>query len=229
MLQARLPHWSRVTVWLALLAPATLIGGYALRYVSGDPALLPYELRVNMLHDPPAFIVHTTFGGLALLLGPWQFVAWLRRRWPAIHRWSGRLYIACCLISGLAAYPVALGTVAGPLAAAGFAGLATAWLTATILAFHAIRHGRIAAHRRWMVRSFALTLSAVTLRAALLVPVFWQLEFMPFYRLSSWAGWLGNLLLAELWLGVTSSQLVGVGAPQGASGGATRSHTSSRT
>jgi hypothetical protein len=129
------------------------------------------------------------------------------------------------VISGLAAYPVALGTVAGPIASAGFAGLATAWLATTFLAFHAIRHRRIAAHRRWMVRSFALALSAVTLRALLLMPVFWPLEFMPFYRLSSWAGWLGNLLLAELWLRATRAHPVGIVAPHAAAA-ATGSHGS---
>ncbi len=164
MLPARARDWPSALLWLALLAPATLIGGYALRYVNFDPTPLPYELRVNMQHAPIPFVLHTTFGGLALLLGPLQFVT--RRRYPQAHRWMGRLYILCCLISGLAAYPVALGTLAGPVAAAGFASMATAWLATTLVAFAAIRRGRVALHRRWMVLSFALTLSAVTLRVS---------------------------------------------------------------
>ena len=48
--------------------PSVPIGVYALRYWSGDPALLPYELRVNLLHNPPAFILHNSFGGLAVQL-----------------------------------------------------------------------------------------------------------------------------------------------------------------
>ena len=47
------------------------------------------------------------------------------------------------------------------------------------------RRRRYAAHRRWMVRSFALALSAVTLRIALLVPMQLQLDFMPIYRVTS--------------------------------------------
>ena len=62
----RLRHWPGALVWAALLIPSVPIGVYALRYWSGDPALLPYELRVNLLHNPPAFILHTSFGGLAL-------------------------------------------------------------------------------------------------------------------------------------------------------------------
>jgi hypothetical protein len=50
--------------------PATLIGGYALRYVNFDPAPLADEIRANMLHAPVPFVLHTTFGGVALSLGP---------------------------------------------------------------------------------------------------------------------------------------------------------------
>jgi uncharacterized membrane protein len=187
-------------LWAGLLLVSAPIGIYALRYWSGDAALLPFELRVNLLHNPPAFVLHTIFGGLALLLAPWQFVAALRTRWPRLHRWIGRVYVGCCLIAGIAAYPVAFGTVAGPIATAGFSLMATAWLAATAIAFAAAWRRDFAAHRRWMVRSFALSLSAVTLRAALLLPVYWPIPFMPFDRSTSWLSWIVNLILAELWL-----------------------------
>ena len=80
-----------------------------------------------------------------------------------------------------------------------------------------------------MIRSFALALSAVTLRLALLVPIELQLNFMPIYRVTSWASWIVNLLLAELWLRVTAAspvQLVATAPSQAAAGGATRSQTS---
>ena len=226
---ARLRDRSASALWLALLVPALLIGTYALRYVSGDPALLPWELRVNLLHNPPAFVLHTTFGGLALLLGPWQFLSAIRRRRPAWHRWAGRAYLLCCLVSGLAAYPVAFGTVAGPVATAGFASMATAWLATNALAYRAVRQGRYAQHRRWMVRSYALTLAAVTLRFALLVPLLTDLDFMPVYRLTSWGSWIVNLALAELWLWLSAParpQVVGSSGLHGAGGG-TRAQTSS--
>jgi len=129
----------------------------------------------------------------------------------------------------VAAYPVAFGTIAGPIASAGFALMATAWLGSTLVAWRAVRQRRYAAHRRWMIRSFALALSAVTLRLALLVPTAMQLDFLPIYRVTSWASWIINLLLAELWLRVTAAspaQLVATAPSQGAAGGATRSHTS---
>src|ERR1700675_1374976 len=119
MAAAARKDWPNNLFWAGLVLVSAPIGLYALRYWSGDPALLPYELRVNLLHNPPAFILHTSFGGLALLLAPWQFVGWLRRMQPRVHRWVGRAYLCCVLISGMAAYPVALGTIAGPIASAG--------------------------------------------------------------------------------------------------------------
>jgi hypothetical protein len=62
--------WPRALLWAALLLLSVPIGAYALRYWSGDPALLRHELRLNLLHNPPAFMLHTSFGGLALLLAP---------------------------------------------------------------------------------------------------------------------------------------------------------------
>ena len=56
------------------------------------------------------------------------------------------------------------------------------------------------AHRRWMLRSFALALSAITLRAWKLALV---MAFHPrprdVYRIVAWLGWRLNLVVAE-WL-----------------------------
>lgn len=44
---------------------------------------------------------HMTCGSVSLLLGPFQFVPHLRRKLPGCHRWSGRVYIVCALLSSL--------------------------------------------------------------------------------------------------------------------------------
>src|SRR5258708_26229959 len=119
-------EWPHRLLWAGLVLVSAPIGLYALRYWSGDPALLPFELRVNLLHNPPAFILHTTLGVLALLLPPWQFVSRLRQRWPRLHRSIGRVYIGCLLISGPAPDPVAFGTLAGPVATPGVIPVASA-------------------------------------------------------------------------------------------------------
>jgi hypothetical protein len=53
-------------------------------------------------------------------------------------------------------------------------------------------------HRYWMIRSYALTLSAITLRfwKWLIVGIF-EPAPMDVYRIVAWMGWIPNLLLAE--------------------------------
>ncbi|MBP6721964.1 MAG: DUF2306 domain-containing protein, partial [Bacteroidia bacterium] len=55
------------------------------------------------------------------------------------------------------------------------------------------------AHRAWMIRSFALALSAITLRAWkwILVGLF-EPRPMHVYMLIAWLGWTLNLLVAEI-------------------------------
>ena len=80
----------------------------------------------------------------------------------------------------------------------GFGILAVLWFLTGLEAYRTVSRGNIEAHRRWMIRNFALTLAAVTLRN--------QLPFMrfaldwPFPRSSitvSWRCWVPNLLIAE--------------------------------
>lgn len=60
---------------------------------------------------------------------------------------------------------------------------------------------QIAAHRAWMIRSFALVLGPMTIRLAY-VPI-WMIGGVPERETiapSFWIGWLLNLAIAELWI-----------------------------
>jgi len=147
------------------------------------------------------FILHISASPVALLLGLFQFLPGLRAKWPAVHRWSGRIYGFAVLIGGLAGLLLAIGSFDRPVAALGFGLLAILWLGATAQAIRMAMAGRMVLHRRWMIRSFALTFAAVTLRLAL--PFFFGLGGMDYPQASNYVGWLcwvPNLLIAELYL-----------------------------
>ena len=81
-----------------------------------------------------------------------------------------------------------------------FALLALAWLASGLLAYVAARQRDFAAHRRWMIRNFALSFAAITLRLYL-PPVFvFGLPFAPAYALIAWLCWVPNLLFAQWWI-----------------------------
>lgn len=101
---------------------------------------------------------------------------------------------------GVSALFLAAGISTGPVAGAGFGALGIAWMATTAIALRKVLTGRLAEHRHWMMRSFALTLSAVTLRLYLPVSTFiLGIEFVLAYRAIAWLCWLPNLLAAE-WL-----------------------------
>lgn len=87
----------------------------------------------------------------------------------------------------------------GMTAHLGFGLLAVAWLTTGFMAYRSVRRGRYQDHRRWMVRNFALTLAAVTLRIYIPSAMASSLAFGVAYPIIAWACWVPNLLVAE-WL-----------------------------
>jgi hypothetical protein len=90
--------------------------------------------------------------------------------------------------------------ITGPVAGAGFFLLAIAWLATSGRAYAKARAGDIAAHRRWMIRSAALTFAAVTLRLYLASSQIAGLPFAPSYTIIAWACWVPNLIVVEAWL-----------------------------
>lgn len=143
---------------------------------------------------------HFGIGALVLAIGPFQFVPRIRSRWPVFHRWLGRVYVAGCILSGVAGFVLASNTNAGAVARVGFSLLAIVWLTTTIMAFVQARDRNFREHRRWMIRSYALTLAAVTLRIYLPLTIGgFGMEFLDVYPAISFACWVPNAIVAE-WL-----------------------------
>ena len=181
---------------IALALPIALV---SLRYLAPEPIAAPPEVLANRFADP-FLALHAGFGALALMLGPFQFLPRLRTRHTRIHRFVGSLYVTACLAGGLAGLALAAGVSAGPVAAAGFGALGIAWVYTTARGLASALTGRFAAHRRWMIRSFALTLAAVTLRLHLPASAMLGIEFETAYLWISFTCWVPNLVFAELWI-----------------------------
>ena len=137
---------------------------------------------------------------VALALGPLQFAASLRARHPRLHRNSGRLYLLGVFVGGGAGLLLAFFAQGAWVAKAGFAALAVCWLHTAIRALVAILAGDVVAHRRWMVRNFALTFAAVTLRLYLPAALVSGVPFEAAYPAIAWLCWVPNLLLAQAFL-----------------------------
>jgi hypothetical protein len=85
----------------------------------------------------------------------------------------------------------------GPVAHVGFALLAVLWVGTAGAAYLAIREGDVTRHRRWVTRSYALALAAVTLRIELPLMLVAGMPFDVAYPFVAWLCWVPNLLVAE--------------------------------
>ena len=183
--------------WGTLLLLATLVGVVSLRYalpVVPFPSSLP---NFRTRHD--WLIAHAVCSSVALLIGPWQFLIWVRRRWLRLHRWIGRIYCTAVGLGWIASLPIASHAFAGLVSSAGFLTLGALWVGSTAAGYFTIRAGRVEEHRKWMIRSYALTAAAITLRIYLPLLPLTGISFENSYRIIAWACWIPNLIFAE-WL-----------------------------
>ena len=190
---------SGVWLWTAAVLAALVALG-SLRYLATGAAGAPPTVAANRFAASGVLLLHIGVATVALALGPFQFVAGLRARWPAWHRRIGTTYVVACLVGGLAGLTLAVGASTGPVSQAGFGLLAVAWIACTFLAWRYAQARDFVRHQQWMTRSFALTFAAVTLRLYLLVPLLAHLDFDASYRAISFLCWVPNLILVELWL-----------------------------
>jgi hypothetical protein len=146
-----------------------------------------------------AFYIHITFGGIAMLTGWTQFSQKIRDRYLNTHRNIGKIYVGSVVLSSTAGFYIALFASGGITCVLGFGALALAWLFPVLMAYTRIIKRDIKQHENWMIRNYALTFAAVTLRIYL--PLATQLmhwDFTASYRVISWLCWVPNLIVAEI-------------------------------
>ena len=194
--QGRVPGRRGAWTVMVLLSAAVALVSY--RYLAGIGPLAPNV--VANLFARPFLALHVAGAATALLVGAVQFLPRLRARLPHFHRWTGRVYAVGCIGGGAAGLVLAWGATAGPVATAGFGGLAVLWIVCTVQGWRMALERRFAEHRAWMIRSWALTLAAVTLRLYLPLAMLTPVPFLDAYRAISFLAWVPNLVVAELYL-----------------------------
>ncbi len=184
--------WRSTALWWLMLLSSTAIVAYAATYFIAIPGDKHFARYIRPLR------LHIAGGMGALLTGPWQFSSKLRAKALNFHRWLGRFYLIEVLIGSIGGFAMAVVSSEGLPTHLGFGILAVLWFFTGLQAYRKVRQGDIEAHRQWMIRNFALTLAAVTLRIELpfmLALMHWP--FRPSYITVSWLCWVPNLLIAE--------------------------------
>lgn len=109
------------------------------------------------------FVLHIASALAPLVLGPLQFWPALRKRRPRLHRKLGKVYITASIIAGLTALYLGVtqpyeGSIVPVVM------LSVLWLFMTLSAWYTIRSGNLDGHKQFVVRSYVLALTFVSLR-----------------------------------------------------------------
>lgn len=173
-------------------------------YASSDDKTHFLKFKQDYIHIPvwkAAFYTHVFSSILALAAGFTQFNDHILRRHRHIHRLIGRIYAYDILLVNFPAGMVLAIYANGLLPSkTAFVILDCLWFTFTLLAVRAARQGRIKDHRQHMIRSYALTFSAITLRTwKLILSHTFHPDPLHLYMIDAWMGFVPNLLFAE-WL-----------------------------
>ncbi|MBK7561394.1 MAG: DUF2306 domain-containing protein [Chitinophagaceae bacterium] len=198
---------TRTNIWNAGLLLALAFFTWLMARIT--VAYIPYNTDVGFLrikqqyididHWRIAFFIHVYASLWVLFAGFTQFSKKLLRYNPRLHRTFGYIYVTnVLLITGPAGLVMGFYANGGLFSRVAFVLLALLWIFFTVMALIRAKQKDFKAHRNYMIRSYALTLSALTLRA-------WKygitntvvLPPMDVYRVVAWLGWVGNLVVAE--------------------------------
>lgn len=148
------------------------------------------------------FYIHVCSAIFTLLAGFTQFNSSILKKMPLVHRTMGRLYVIVVLFfAAPSGFFIGLFANGGVFSKISFVTLSVLWFYFTLKAFLTIKKHQISSHKAFMLRSFALAFSAITLRLwkVILVYLFHPAP-MDVYQIIAWLGWIPNVLLIEYFI-----------------------------
>lgn len=160
------------------------------------------EEEIQHTYYQLAFFTHVYTSMFVLVSGAFQFIPWLRKQYPLVHRYVGYVYILVLLLfSGPSGIIMGIKANGGIYSQISFTLLGVLWMIFTWIAFKSAKEKNWDRHQKFMLRSFALTLSAITLRLfkQIIVKV-WGLPPMDTYQIVAWLGWVVNLFVVEIYI-----------------------------
>ena len=139
----------------------------------GGGAITPENAR--FLAMPSPVVLHIVSATVFCLLGAFQFDSAFRRRSPGLHRAAGRVLVLCGILAALTGLWMTAGydipaELQGPFLYGVRIAVGLSMALAILVSVRAVLRRRIAQHRAWMVRAYALGQGAGT-QVLILLPV----------------------------------------------------------
>jgi hypothetical protein len=158
-----------VTVWYLIavagqwLFAAYIVALYGRAVVVGDTSAWTRVMPNGRVEGDgignAVLMSHVLLAVIIMIGGPLQLVPWLRSRFRAVHRWTGRAYMSAAItISAGGLYLVWVrGSDSRFIQHLGISLDGVLVLVFSVLAYRTARARHIAAHRRWALRLFVVS------------------------------------------------------------------------
>lgn len=144
------------------------------------------------------FYIHIAAGALCIGAALIQFSRYILKKSKAIHRFSGKIYVFVVLFlgapTGLYMSFFAKGSF-GERAL--FMFMAGWWFVTTLYGLTTIHKRNVIAHKVWMMRSYAMAMTAVSFRVFHIIFYLLNWGHLENYEISLWISVIGNMLFAE--------------------------------
>ena len=144
------------------------------------------------------FYIHIAAGALCIGAALIQFSRYILKKSKAIHRISGKIYVAVVLFLGApTGLYMAFFAKGSFWERSLFMFMAIWWFVTTLNGLTTIHKKNVIAHKVWMMRSYAMAMTAVTFRVYYLVLYLLDWTLLENYQFSLWISVIGNMLIAE--------------------------------
>ena len=191
--------------YLGLSIGLILIIRLVFTYINLKPNVGFLSHKQNYINIPiwkAAFYIHVFSSSLCLLAGLTQFSGTILKYFSKAHKWIGKIYVYNILMinfpTGMILAFYANGLWPTKLA---FVILDLLWFWFTLKSILDIKLGNIQGHKNNIMRSFALTFSAITLRIwNEVLSATTNIDTLSMYQINSWLGFLPNLIVVELYI-----------------------------
>jgi uncharacterized membrane protein len=176
--------------WLLIIVSLGVIIPFMAPYLTFDSSISRISITSTRIQYP-VLVAHILAACIALLSGFSQFIEYIRIHKPRIHRVMGRVYVCSVFISALLALVIVVFYIENFTKATAFLALAIFWLVTCWNGYRSAINKRFDEHRKWMIRSFGITLVAVSGRV--LVPVL----LLTYYTLNGFSLPGGRKMMVE--------------------------------
>jgi hypothetical protein len=145
-----------------------------------------------------SFYLHIFAGMFCIGTALLQFSSYILKKRKPLHVWAGRIYVMVVLLIGAPTGLYMSFFAKGSFAERGlFMFMAISWFFFTLKGFTSILKKQVLAHKIWMIRSYAMALTAVTFRVYYIILYLYDVPLTLNYEVSLWISVAGNLMIAE--------------------------------